>query len=107
MRKAIASAVLVAGLSLSSVSPAAAESSLSGAALTTVLAVAGAAAGVVLLPYALPAAAPAVAGGYGATATAVNSALGSLGAVIVAQPQVAGAIIGMGTGIIAGFYLFN
>jgi hypothetical protein len=107
LRKLAFGVAVVTALASAPGAPAAAETSLSGAALTTVSAVAGAAAGVVLVPYLLPTAAPAVAGAYTVTATAVNNALVTLGNVVIAQPQVAGAVIGIGAGIIVGDYLFN
>lgn len=107
MRKLLIGAAVATALASAPVAPAAAETNLAGVAMTTVAAVAGAAAGVVLVPYVLPTAAPAVAGAYGATAAAVNNALVTLGNVVVAQPQVAGAVIGLGAGIIIGDYLFQ
>ena len=107
LRKLLIGAVLATTLASAPVAPAAAESSIAGVAVTPVVAVAGAAAGVVLVPYFLPTAAPAVASAYGVTASAVNSAMVTLGNLIVTQPQVTGAVIGLGAGIIVGDYLFQ
>ena len=107
LRKLLIGAVLATTLASAPLAPAAAESSIAGVAMTTVVAVAGAAAGVVLVPYFLPTAAPAVASAYGVTASAVNSAMVTLGNLIVTQPQVTGAVIGLGAGIIVGDYLFQ
>lgn len=107
LRKLVIGAVLATALASAPVAPAAAETSIAGVAMTTVVAVAGAAAGVVLVPYLLPSAAPAVAGAYGVTATAVNNAMVTLGNLVIAQPQVTGAVVGLGAGIIVGDYLFQ
>ena len=76
-------------------------------AYTFVFALAVTAAGAALMPIAAPAFAPAVAGAYAATTGAVNGAMTGLGALVLLEPRSMGAVLGMGTGLLAGLYMFS
>ena len=48
-----------------------------------------------------------MAGAYTATAGAVNGAITGLGTLVMVEPQAMGAVLGMGTGLLTGLYLFS
>lgn len=107
MKKLLASTAIVAALAGAPLAPAKAEVTTQTLAYTFVFALAGTAAGAVLVPYAAPAAAPAVAGAYTATASAVNSAATGLGSLILLEPRMTGAILGMTAGLFAGLHFYS
>lgn len=108
MKKFIAAAAVVTTLAAVPLAPAAAdEITTKTLAYTFVLALAGTAAGAVLVPYAAPTVAPVVAGAYGATATAVNGAITGLGSLVLIEPRMTGAVFGMGVGLLSGLYFFS
>lgn len=108
MKTFVAGAMVAAALAAAPLSPASAgEVTTRTLAATFVLALAGTAAGAVLVPYAAPAVAPAVAGAYTATAVAVDGALTGLGSLVLIEPRMTGAVFGMGTGLLAGLYFFS
>lgn len=109
MKKLLATtAVAVALTAGAPTAPAqAAEITTQTLAYTFVFALAGTAAGAILLPYAAPAAAPIVAGAYTTTATAVNGTLTGLGSLLVTEPRMTGAILGMAAGLTSGLYLYS
>lgn len=66
---------------------------------------AGTALGTYLLPYFIPVAAPVVSTGYTVAANGVTALAGTAGALILANPPVAGAVIGMAAGVAVGLSL--
>lgn len=108
MKKFLAGAAVATVIATAPVAPASAgEISTQTLAYTFVFALAGTAAGAVLVPYAAPAVAPAVAGAYMATATAVDGAITGLGSLVLIEPRMTGAVFGMGVGLLSGLYFFG
>jgi uncharacterized membrane protein len=108
MRKLMAVGAVAVVLATAPVAPAAADQiTTKTLAYTFVLALAGTAAGAMLVPYAAPMAAPYVAGAYATTATAVNSAITGLGGLLLTEPRMTGAVLGMGAGLMSGLYYFQ
>jgi hypothetical protein len=108
MTKIIASAVIATTLAMAPVAPASAgEITTQTLAYTFVFALAGTAAGAVLVPYAAPAVAPVVAGAYMTTAAAVDGAITGLGSLVLIEPRMTGAVFGMGAGLLSGLYFFS
>lgn len=108
MKKLIAAAAVATTLAAAPMAPAsAAEITTKTLAYTFVLALAGTAAGAVLVPYAAPTVAPAVAGAYTATAAAVDGAITGLGSLVLLEPRMTGAVFGMGVGLMSGLYFFS
>jgi hypothetical protein len=107
VKKLLAGTAIIAAMAGAPLTPAKAEITTQTLAYTFVFALAGTAAGAILVPYAAPAAAPVVAGAYSATATAVNSAATGLGNLVLVEPRMTGAIFGMGAGLLSGLYLYS
>lgn len=108
MKKLFATTAVVAALATAPVgSAAAAEITTQTLAYTFVFALAGTAAGAVLMPYAAPAAAPLVAGAYSVTTGAINGAVTGAGNLLLTEPRMTGAVLGMGAGLFAGLYLYS
>lgn len=108
MKKVLAGAVIATALATAPMAPAkASEITTETLAYTFVLALAGTAAGAMIMPYAVPVAGPVIAGAYTATANTVSAAVTGLGTLIVTEPRMTGALLGMGAGLASGLYFYS
>ena len=78
-------------------------SSVAGTYAATAATVDGALASVFAPPY-FPAA---VASGYAASASALNSVITTAGSYVVLEPRMVGSITGMTAGLVGGLYVFS
>lgn len=108
MRKQLASLAIAGALATVPVAPATAgEITTQTLAYSFVFALAGTAAGAILLPYAAPAAGPFVAGAYTTVTSTVNGATVGLGNLLLTEPRMTGAVLGMATGLFSGIYFYS
>jgi hypothetical protein len=108
LTKQLAGIAVAAALVVAPMAPAkAGEVTTETLAYTFAFALAGTAAGAMLVPYAAPVAAPVVSGAYAATTSVVNGAITGLGNLLLTEPRMTGAVLGMGAGLAAGLYLYS
>ena len=77
-------------------------------AKTFALTLAGTVAGALALPYIVPVVTPTVSAAYTAVVgTSMNGVSAAVGAYILLEPRMVGAVVGMTSGLLGGLYFFS
>jgi hypothetical protein len=102
------SAIILAGVVVVGVPRQASADNTEMLAKTFALTLAGTVAGAYALPYIVPIVAPSVSAAYSAVAgTAMDGVSAAVGAYIILEPRMIGAVTGMTAGLVSGLYIFS